>query len=178
MLRYIPFKSISEKLFNHKGCRAECSVGSDYGRRGIKRKETARVQPKGQATPSLPLLKAQKSAIVQVSWLPQGIRQYPNKERDLNTLHQMVKQYDTDNITWKQNFICFPCKQFLVFNWEGIKFQFLLQQSKTPNSVPTSTIFLTGTELVINSCRTNVSCKVKQFQQLENNLSMSMSVTA
>jgi hypothetical protein len=41
MLRYIPFKSISGKLFNHKGCRAECSV--DYQRRGIKRKETATV---------------------------------------------------------------------------------------------------------------------------------------
>ena len=35
MLRYIPLKSISGKLFNHKGCRAECSVGSDYQRRGI-----------------------------------------------------------------------------------------------------------------------------------------------
>jgi hypothetical protein len=64
----------------------------------------------------------------------------PNKERDLNTLNQMAKQYDTGNITRKQNFTCFPCRQFLVFNWEGIKFQFLLYQSKTPKSVPTSTV--------------------------------------
>lgn len=64
-------KSISRKLFNHKGFRAECSVGSDYRRRGIIRKETAAVWPKGHATPSPQLLNAQKYAIVQVSWLPQ-----------------------------------------------------------------------------------------------------------
>jgi hypothetical protein len=47
MPRYIPFKSVSEekkkKLFNRKGRRAERSVGSDYGRRGIETKETATV---------------------------------------------------------------------------------------------------------------------------------------
>jgi hypothetical protein len=30
--------SLSGKLFNHKGCIAECNVGSDYQRRGIKKK--------------------------------------------------------------------------------------------------------------------------------------------
>jgi hypothetical protein len=35
-----------------------------------------------------------------------GIRWYPNRERDLSTLRQMMKRYDTGSMALKRNFVC------------------------------------------------------------------------
>jgi hypothetical protein len=73
MLRYILFRSISRKLFNHKGCRAACSVGVLIIREEeSKEKKPQQRSRKDEATPSLPhFCKPKSRPLFKYLWHPQ-----------------------------------------------------------------------------------------------------------